>query len=66
MSGIASDRMRKRVSDERANAIDKALNTPVERIMKANLEFEKAPTIKATDSSQIEMCVCVIESRCVL
>uniref|UniRef100_A0A1I7TKV6 Ribosomal_L23eN domain-containing protein n=1 Tax=Caenorhabditis tropicalis TaxID=1561998 RepID=A0A1I7TKV6_9PELO len=39
---------------ETANTIDKALNTPTDRIMKTNIEFEKTVTIKAKDSSEIE------------
>ncbi|CAI2305526.1 unnamed protein product [Caenorhabditis sp. 36 PRJEB53466] len=40
--------------NEQANAIDKALNTPTDRIMKATLQFEKVHTIKATDTSEVE------------
>uniref|UniRef100_A0A8R1DGS2 Uncharacterized protein n=1 Tax=Caenorhabditis japonica TaxID=281687 RepID=A0A8R1DGS2_CAEJA len=36
---------------EQANAIDKALNTPADRIMKSSLTFEQATTIK---SSQVD------------
>ncbi|EFP12072.1 hypothetical protein CRE_30059 [Caenorhabditis remanei] len=39
---------------EQANSIDKALNTPTDRIMKTTLEFDKVHTIKATDSSEVE------------
>ncbi|CAL2029585.1 unnamed protein product [Caenorhabditis brenneri] len=40
--------------NEQPNTIDKALNTPTDRIMKASLEFDKVLTIKATDSSEVQ------------